>query len=63
MNVQVLSKEEINEVSGGLGVSVTSPFLVNNLDFNPAGIFTLVSSLLGSTLGLLRGLPLVGGLV
>lgn len=55
MNMQVLSKEEINEVSGG-AITVGGPGLALSLD-----PFALVGGLLGGVLGLLRGLPLVGG--
>lgn len=64
MGMQVLNKEEINEVSGGLSIALgNNPILNGMMDFTPGGIFTLAGSLLGGLMGLLRGLPLVGGLV
>lgn len=60
--MQTLSKNEINEVSGGLSVAVgENPILNGGFSFAPGGIFTLAASLLGGARGLLGGLPLLGG--
>lgn len=61
MSIQVLSKEEINEVSGG-AITVTGPGLSLSLDpFALLGgvlgnTLALVSTLVSSVLGLVTGL-------
>ncbi|MBL0718471.1 hypothetical protein JI742_01090 [Piscinibacter sp. Jin2] len=64
MSIQNLSQPEIEQVSGGLLLSIGSnPILNGSLDLTPNGIFTLISSLLGGLTGLLKGLPVIGGLL
>ncbi len=64
MTIQTLSVQEPEQVAGGLLVSLGSNPIVNgSLDVTPGGVFTLVGSLLGGLTGLLKGLPLLGGLL
>ncbi|MDD5330324.1 MAG: hypothetical protein PHX38_09985 [Sulfuricella sp.] len=63
MAMHELNSKEINEVSGGLSLGIDSPFLTGSIGINPAGIFTVLSGLLGGVMGLLGGLPLIGGLL
>lgn len=64
MYLQELSVNEIHEVSGGLSIAIgENPILNGSLSFAPGGIFTLLGSLLGGSLGLLGGLPVVSRLL
>lgn len=64
MSIQTLSTQETEHVAGGLLVSLGNNPIVNGaLDVTPGGVFALVGSLLGGLTGLLKGLPLLGGLL
>ncbi|MBK6744210.1 MAG: hypothetical protein KA271_06120 [Propionivibrio sp.] len=57
MAIQVLNKQEINEVSGGLSIAIgDNPILNGVLSLAPGGIFTLVGGLLQGLLNMLCGL-------
>lgn len=64
MGMQVLSKEEINEVSGG-AITVGGPGLAVSLDpfALVGGLLNGVLGLVGTLLGALGGLPLLGSLL
>lgn len=64
MGMQVLSKEEINEVSGG-AITVGGPGLSFSLDpfALVGGLLNGVMGLVGSLLTALGSLPLLGGLL
>lgn len=64
MSIQTLSTRETQDVSGGLSLAIgDNPILNGALNLTPGGIFTLVGSLLGGLTNLLKGLPLLGGLL
>ncbi|UQB42229.1 hypothetical protein JX580_11330 [Thiomicrospira microaerophila] len=59
MAMQELNKQEMNEVSGGLGIIIDrNPVINADIDITPFGVFSLLSGLLAGLTGFLSNLRL-----